>query len=1006
MSYDTGHTGLWDEQTQLFSSGKGLVSNQESYDSAYTDSYNRCSKSIPDNLTEKERRLRTDKCRAVAAKEAGMAVRNLAASEVSDAQNIKNDINLAQNYEKLANLSRQFKGLAQLKYYGASELGGGVNPFLGALKGGGKGIKGLGGSLAQALKCNPATTLLDAAEIVGSGYLGNKLAHEICYTCKGNYVQESNKGTGWIPFVGSHLDKLKPEKPYLGSPDDAPIPRWTRDFVKPYCFVPNRRGGSGYCPIFGNTQKLEKKDPNWATNDDPEFQKYQASILGTTDYEFPAQRPFWTLKDTYARIQTAATGLHTQLTGDTDPRFWGKPGGLEPAVDGVETAPYMNLNDGARKWTNYGYVCNYNHTDDFVTNPIQAQNFLDMTVGPIHTLNPGKSGALTKTCTEPLVLNDLRQLSGDFTSSGRPSTVYSRVACEASQQDSKETFGTQEFSQMTVAEKIGYYFKNPAQNRYQVLGMGDAGGHYAANIIPVPSDPNIPYNQNFATVELDSGGTSLLPDQNPKFSGQSPWFTQSAEDYTPIDYEKNTDPETATYKLPSTYWYEHDTFNKVMADYCVRSGPKIGHPDSGDNYDAETATATTCLLMGGVNNTPPSAAHVPGSPNSVRTYCPNMFLSKAGMPNLSPSRIGEDKSSLTDFCYNCSSQETIALVPNIPMPTDVCGRWYKGMIDAYENLSVITKQNPTGIFKEYNKAVEEYCNVPEHRDLQECACANADNPNNPSQYNKSFELWSTLENTNIGTKGMKYCWLTPCMPAAGEFESFQAEGVPIFKDPGAYVNSARQDGASPWLGKCPKLACEEFLVFTEGSTLTDTDINEGIHSCGKETVANTGWACEDGKCVSAGRYVGADDPAYSRTEATCKEKCLAKYAGGPACVQQYWECRDGKLDKSNQYSSFWSGMAASPGSCDRFIPRTGPPSNQISIIDVSDPEQFRNESEKCIIGPYEPADDSDYDAERKGIAITLIIVVGILCVLLCYILFIRHSPKSIPPIKSTDSSPT
>tara|TARA_A100001015_G_scaffold300531_1_gene386062 strand:+ start:574 stop:1743 length:1170 start_codon:yes stop_codon:yes gene_type:complete len=376
-----------------------------------------------------------------------------------------------------------------------------------------------------------------------------------------------------------------------------------------------------------------------------------------------------------------------------------------------------------------------------------------MTVGPIDTLDPTLSGAMSETCAQPMVFADIRTSIGDHTIKGNPRTAYSKFGCAL---DQSTEYDASDFSSKSLSDKMSYYFSNDAGTREMALGQGIQNEHYEANIIPVPTNPNIPYNRNFRWGGTGNDITALLPDKNPQFTGQLPWFRDAGNSFSYPNFADSNNPELADYKLPSTFWYEHPTFNKIMADYCIRKGPKFNYGSKSDDTP-ENIAASNCQL--------PHSFEVEGAPNSAystRKYCPNMFLPKPGGKGTS-KELGKAE------CYNCSEAEIETVKTGIPNPSDVCDRWYAGMISAYKNLSNITKQNPTYILDEYHKAVDEYCNIPEHRDLVECSCHNADNINNPTKYGGYFELWSSFENSNMGTKGMKYCWLTPCVPDSGGF---------------------------------------------------------------------------------------------------------------------------------------------------------------------------------------------------------------------------------------------
>ena len=984
-----------------FKAGKGLVKGAESvYNDEFDDGYSKCQKQYAKGqVTQREQESIDVLCREQATQKAAEEMHNNISS-YDAGQTIAADAQLASNYKKIQRAFAAKKALNDLKAVGRKGFNAakeeGENPFIKDLGGVGKdGKRDVGGATKQMLRCNKLSTAANVAMITGAGALADSVAHEDCYTCSGNVVQEDSSVAD-NPFA-SGLG-IQPEKPYTdpSKSNGSVFPRWNADIVKPYCFIPNRRGASDYCPIFGDTLKYEKQDPNWSTNESTEYQKYKGAILGTTDFEVPESRPFWTLNDLQSRIQTGKQGLHHNIEGDTDPQFWGQIGGLWPAFQ--DQPAEVSSTQGGRMWTNYGYVCNYNHTDDFIMNPIQAQNFLDMTVGPIDTASILQGGTANNTCAVPLLLKDLKD---GVTTPGQPETVYSRTGCMTAPQDGN--FGgttlsaPTSFSDLTVEDKIKYYFANDNETRLNVLGQGMANQYYRANIIPVPSDPNIPYNQNFQYLDPGSkDNTALLPDPDPQFTGSMPWFAKGKNSYNYTQYQQDFDANTASYKLPATFWYEHETFNKIMADYCIRKGPRYQYPDGEKIPSEEAYVASHCKLVGGVasDGSPATSNKSPSNKNAIRQYCPNIFVGSAGgFAGTSPSDM-----TLKSFCYNCSDAELEASLPEIPAPEAVCSRWYKGMVDSYKNLSRITKQNPTQIFKEYHNAVDEYCNDPRHRDLEECACHNADNVNNPTTYNSYFDTWSSFENTNMGTKGMKYCWLTPCVPESGEFTSLANESVKSFKDPAAYADHYMQDPTSPWVGKCPEMACQEFLIYTDNTNLTDTHINDGIKACGGDTLSNEGFICnpDTGECEASGRYISNTDSEYSQTKATCKKKCQKRGPSAPPCLQQYWICKDGKLEKTydQEYSQFWSGHEASPGSCNKYKPKTASPGNSPGIIDVTSPTAFKKYSDTCTIGSYTPDRDTDDEEEDKKLIIIIIaIITSLLLIVLSYLFLIKPNLK-------------
>lgn len=899
------------------------------------------------------------------------------------------DYNKANNYETVANALQEAMTLKQVEQTGS--LASGV-----------RGVKAAGG-LKNFAACNKFSTAAQLASTATGALIADSVAHEECYTCEGQSVRQ-DMGDAWNPLKSGI--GVKPELPYRNSQQNRNLPAYNQEIVKPYCFIPNRRGSENYCPIFGDTAKFEndwytndgtlvKGDPNWFMSKNPVYQKYQGSILGTTDYEVPENRPFWTLKDLQSRVQTGKQGLHSIIEGDTLPAFWNKQAGLDPASEEAASSAEVNAGGtGGRKWTNYGYVCNYNHTDDFITNPIQAENFLNMTVGPIDTLDPMLSGAMSETCAKPMVFADIRNHdagSNNDKIEGEPRTAYSKFGCAL---DQSTEYDSSKFSTMSLSDKISYYFNNDEGQREMVLGQGTGNEHYEANIIPVPTNPNIPYNRNFRWGGTDGDITALLPDKNPQFTGQLPWLRDATNSFSYPDFANTNNPELADYKLPSTFWYEHPTFNKVMADYCIRKGPRFNYGPASD-HTPENSTASHCQLEPSFEA---DAVKVPGknqktptgtsNKNAIRQYCPNMFLPKAGAA--SDPKKG---SSIKDECYNCSIAEGV-LVDQVPKPSEVCDRWYAGMISTYKNLSNITKQNPTYILDEYHKAVDEYCNIPEHRDLQECSCHNADNMNNPTKYGGYFDLWSSFENSNMGTKGMKYCWLTPCVPDSGGFLGTLQESIINFKDPAAYVNSNRQVAGSSWKGKCPHINCEEFLMFTDNTQLTDTHINEGISACGGQTVSNEGYICgDDGYCSPGGRYINSSDPIFHQTKATCEQKCKRAGPLGPTCIQTYYKCQNGKLVETDKYetSQFWKGE----GDCDTYRPTFQPPagSSTSSIIDVTIPSDFDKYSSMCQKETmYSPSTVED---SKKNIVIFLVVLIFLTSAFILYSTFNISSSKKL-----------
>ena len=895
------------------------------------------------------------------------------------------DYNKANNYETVANALQEAMTLKQIEQ--AGNLVSGV-----------KGVRAAGG-LKNFANCNKVSTAAQLAATATGALIADSVAHEECYTCEGQSVR-IDKGDAWNPLkpgIG-----VEPEIPYK----DNDLPAYNQEIVKPYCFIPNRRGSENYCPIFGDTAKFEndwytddgklvKGDANWFMSKNPVYQKYQGSILGTTDYEVPENRPFWTLKDLQSRVQTGKQALHSIIEGDTLPAFWNKQAGLDPASEEAASSTEVNAaGTGGRKWTNYGYVCNYNHTDDFITNPIQAENFLNMTVGPIDTLDPMTSGAMSETCAKPMVFADIRNHdagSNNDKIEGEPRTAYSKFGCAL---DQSTEYDSSKFSTMSLSDKIAYYFSKGKGEREMVLGQGTSNEHYESNIIPVPTNPNIPYNRNFRWGGTDGDITALLPDKNPQFTGQLPWLRDATSSFSYPDFANTNNPELADYKLPSTFWYEHPTFNKIMADYCIRKGPRFNYGPASD-HTPENSTASHCQLPHSfeVEKLPGEPVNSPSlNKNAIRQYCPNMFLPRAGAA--SDPKKG---SPVKDECYNCSAAEAI-LVDQVPKPSEVCDRWYAGMISAYKNLSNITKQNPTYILDEYHKAVDEYCNIPEHRDLQECSCHNADNMNNPTKYGGYFDLWSSFENSNMGTKGMKYCWLTPCVPDSGGFLGTLQESIINFKDPAAYVNSNRQVAGSSWKGKCPHVNCEEFLMFTDNTQLTDTHINEGISACAGQTVSNEGYVCgDDGKCKPGGRYINSSDPIFHQTEATCKQKCKGKGPSRPACIETYYKCQNGQLVEVDEYETgqFWKGE----GDCDTYIPTFQPPAGSSipSIIDVTSPANFDKYSSMCQKETmYSPSTMED---DKKSIIIFLILLIVISSAVALYSIFkISYSKKLVKNI--------
>ena len=824
-------------------------------------------------------------------------------------------------------------------------------------------------------KACPDSLLANALNVGTSAYVGTQVAKEYCYSCLPNiqYFQSDdvkNKGFNQFNF-----------------------PIYNQEFVKPYCFVPNRRGSENYCPVFGDQLALEKgtitpqgeripgsKYNIMDTLSDTAL-RYQGSILGTTDYEKPESRPYWSLDDTHSRVVSGQQALHNIIEGDTRPDMWGTGVAQQPNIESLSSS-------GKRNWNNYGYVCHYNHTDDFITNPVQAENFLSMTVGPISTIDANKYSGF---CASPLLLKDLREidpLNGTYIA-GNPKNVYfnectssNNIRPNQNSQYRPEVQSSQftqsllvdeakglvkdrkghsvDITNMPLKDKINYFYDGNTSypTRENVLGQY---AYALSNITPLPTNPNIPYNTDF---QFSDDYGSVLPSNKPMWSGSAPWLRPNQ---TSLQQLTSATRSNDKYKLPLTYWYEHDTFNKVMADYCIRKGPKIPNKmDVTKEITSEDIAGSSCSLLSQTSARDKTLEDRDNPINEFadRTYCPNMFVQQAG---------GTTGTSDTVGCYNCSTAEgEAALRMNnnvMPTPTDVCGKWYEGMIMAYRNLSTITQQNPTHIFSEYNKAVKEYCNQPKHRDLAECSCYNADNVNNPSS--RWFDLWSSIENNVPGVKGMNYCWLTPCKADQGSFHGVNNESFINFKNPASYVNALNQ-GDFPWKGKCPNLSCQEFLIFTDNTNLDDVTINSGIHACGSETASQHGYACNQvtGQCERGGLYIGQQDPVYNMTEKTCKEKCQKMPPGTVECVPQYYQCMDGEFKETDQYTNFWNGHSVCslpnpPG----VFEYTSAPAREI-----------------CRQKPFTPVEEENLS---KFIYILILVIVFVLLSFLIYFTMIR-----------------